>query len=102
MGRAPGKRASGSSGSATRRWADAGWGLANVHEQLTHSNQEVFLVLQIAAVEYFDILFVWPGVPFDFNRSSMQSALDRGADHCFLVDGLRNAFEQYNKVSIRK
>ena len=31
--------------------ADADWGLANPHEQLTHANREVFLVLQIEDLE---------------------------------------------------
>ena len=75
---------------------DADYMLADPMQYLQHGNQEVFLALQIedreavdcvediAATEGVDLLFIGPadltisyGVPFDFNHSSVQRAIDR-------------------------
>jgi len=77
---------------------DADYMLADPLEHLQHGNREVFLALQIedreavdcvediAGVEGVDLLFIGPadstisyGVPFDFDHSHVQRAIDRVA-----------------------
>lgn len=78
--------------------ADADFGLADTLEHIRHSNQEVFLALQIedreaveaideiAAVPGFDLFFVGAGdlslsygIPMQFHHALIEAALDRVA-----------------------
>lgn len=79
--------------------ADSDFGFADMHEYLKHSNEEVFLALQIedkeaveaideiVAVDGFDLLFVGPGdlslsygVPLEFDHPKLLQATERVAN----------------------
>jgi 4-hydroxy-2-oxoheptanedioate aldolase len=78
--------------------ADADFGFADMHEYLKHSNEQVFLALQvedkeavdrieeIVAVDGFDLIFVGPGdlslsygIPLQFDHPVLHKAIERVA-----------------------